>query len=341
MWRLISSTSKLLPFKREANIRFFFSRYGLLANNAILATEQHMPLYQELCGKYPVSHTAGGSAQNTMRAAQWLLPPHSTVYIGCVGKDDNGRRLRTVANKDGLRVEYQEVEGTPTGTCACLITSSGQYRSLVANLGAANCFSVNHLETPVVKEVLQHGQIFYLTGFFITVSLPTMLKTAQYAEEHQRTVCFNLSAPFVVEFYLSQVNEMLPHVDFLFGNETEVVALATALNIKSQGISEIAQSLANLPKTRAKPRYVIVTQGPSPTIVASATNVTAYPVKVIDPAEIVDTNGAGDAFVGGFLSQLVRKSSLEVCVRAGQYAAAVIIKQSGTNFPEKPINLTF
>lgn len=45
---------------------------------------------------------------------------------------------------------------------------------------------------------------------------------------------------------------------------------------------------------------------------------------------------AGDAFVGGFLSQLVQEKPIEDCVRAGCYAANVIIQRSGCTYPEKP-----
>lgn len=44
----------------------------------------------------------------------------------------------------------------------------------------------------------------------------------------------------------------------------------------------------------------------------------------------------GDAFVGGFLSQLVLEKPVEECVRAGCYAANVIIQRSGCTYPEKP-----
>lgn len=44
----------------------------------------------------------------------------------------------------------------------------------------------------------------------------------------------------------------------------------------------------------------------------------------------------GDAFVGGFLSQLVHGKPIEDCVRAGCYAANVIIQRSGCTYPEKP-----
>lgn len=45
---------------------------------------------------------------------------------------------------------------------------------------------------------------------------------------------------------------------------------------------------------------------------------------------------AGDAFVGGFLSQLVAGKSIEECVRAGNYAANIVIQRSGCTFPETP-----
>ena len=34
-------------------------------------------------------------------------------------------------------------------------------------------------------------------------------------------------------------------------------------------------------------------------------NVKSFPVEALEKADIVDTNGAGDAFVGGFLAQWV------------------------------------
>lgn len=40
--------------------------------------------------------------------------------------------------------------------------------------------------------------------------------------------------------------------------------------------------------------------------------------------------------VPGFLSQLVSDKPLTECIRAGHYAASVIIRRTGCTFPEKP-----
>lgn len=80
-----------------------------------------------------------------------------------------------------------------------------------------------------------------------------------------------------------------------------------------------------------------------------------YPVIHIEDNHIVDTNGAGDAFVGGiskhsyfisrvyekinftgFLARLVQGEEIESCIRAGNYAANLIIQRPGCSLPEKP-----
>jgi len=46
------------------------NKYDLKSNNAILAEEKHMPLYEELLNFDKIEYTAGGSGQNSLRVAQ-------------------------------------------------------------------------------------------------------------------------------------------------------------------------------------------------------------------------------------------------------------------------------
>ena len=48
----------------------FLAKYGMKANDAILADENHKNIYKDLTEHYDVEYIAGGSAQNTMRVAQ-------------------------------------------------------------------------------------------------------------------------------------------------------------------------------------------------------------------------------------------------------------------------------
>ena len=56
------------------------------------------------------------------------------------------------------------------------------------------------------------------------------------------------------------------------------------------------------------------------TCVAMNGEVTTYDVEILPKEKLVDTNGAGDAFVGGFLSQLVQGKDMRTCVLAGHYS---------------------
>lgn len=76
-------------------------------------------------------------------------------------------------------------------------------------------------------------------------------------------------------------------------------------------------------------RVVVITQGCDPVILVENGKVTLIPVTVLTREQIVDTNGAGDAFAGGFLAQMVMEKSYETAVKCGIYTATHIIQASG------------
>lgn len=97
--------------------------------------------------------------------------------------------------------------------------------------------------------------------------------------------------------------------------------------------------MADLPKeNKQRKRIVVITHGAESTIVVSEGKVTEYSIIPITKEKIVDTNGAGDAFVGGFLSQLVKGKPVEKCVDAGHFLANLVIQRSGATFPETACN---
>lgn len=77
----------------------------------------------------------------------------------------------------------------------------------------------------------------------------------------------------------------------------------------------------------------MITQGKEPTVVAKGGNTSEHKVPPVPADDIVDTNGAGDAFVGGFLAAFIKGKETTACCEAGNKAAATIIKKSGTALP--------
>ncbi|KAF6107352.1 adenosine kinase [Phyllostomus discolor] len=294
--------------------------------------------FNELVKKFKVEYHAGGSTQNSMKVAQWMIqkPQKAATFFGCIGIDKFGEILKKKSAEAHVDAHYYEQNEQPTGTCAACIT--GGNRSLVANLAAANCYKKEkHLDIEKNWMLVEKARVYYIAGFFLTVSPESVLKVARSAAENNRIFSLNLSAPFISQFYKEPLMKVMPYVDILFGNETEAATFAREQGFETEDIKEIARKTQALPKMNLKrQRVVVFTQGSDDTIMATESEVTAFAVLDQDQKEIVDTNGAGDAFVGGFLSQLVSEKPLTECIRAGHYAANVIIKRTGCTFPEKP-----
>lgn len=268
-------------------------KYELKLDSAILAEDKHQPLYGELVEKYDVQYIAGGATQNTMRVAQWMLKDNKgqTAFMGCVGPDDNyGKQLEKCASDDGVLVHYMKDPSTPTGTCAALIL--GGERSLCANLAAANNFKETHLETDKAKEIIESAEIYYSAGFFLTVSVPSLVKVAEEFVAKNKIVAINLSAPFIVDFFGDQLATALEYADFVFGNESEAAAYGKK-NELGEDLGKVALAICDLAKKNAsRPRVVVITQGSKSTLVASQGKVTEYAIDPLPKEKLVDTNGA-------------------------------------------------
>lgn len=316
----------------------FLDKYSLKPNDQILAEAKHKELFEELVKKFKVEYYAGGATQNSIKIAQWMIQePHKVgTFFGCIGKDKFGEILKQKAEEVHVDAHYYEQDEEPTGTCAACIT--GDNRSLVANLAAANCYKKDkHLDLEENWKLVEKAKVYYIAGFFLTVSLESILKVAKHASENNKLFCMNLSAPFICQFFKDNLMQVMPYVDVLFGNETEAAAFAKEQDFDTKDIKEIIRKAQALPKDNKKrQRVVVITQGKDETVMAQSDKIETFPVVKTDPKYIVDTNGAGDAFVGGFLSELVQEKPLDQCVKAAHYAANVIIQRAGCSFPEKP-----
>ena len=78
---------------------------------------------------------------------------------------------------------------------------------------------------------------------------------------------FNLAASYVSEKHIDVLNEILPNIDYLFGNDGEYLAFAKAKGYKTTDLKEIGKLIANEPKVKGT-RIVVITQGPGPVLVA-------------------------------------------------------------------------
>jgi UDP-glucuronate decarboxylase len=314
----------------------FLAKWKITAP-AGLATDEQQGIYADIESRSDVVFVPGGSGLNTARVAQWMAqaPKQSFVtYVGSISDDARGDILKKSAESEGVFMAVQYSAKNSTGACAVCIVEKERY--MVANLAAANDLKGEHLDTSVVKDAIKDAEFFYFTGFTLTLSVDYVLKVAKHAAVTGRTFSFNLSAPFIIQFFGEPLQKVLPYVDILFSNDEEAGIFATTQKWETTDTMEIAKRCAALPKVNKNPRLVIFTCGKNPTVWATTTASGTVAVDPIDPAKIIDTNGAGDSFVGGFLAAKASGATLEQSIRAGNYAAGVIIQHDGCTFPAKP-----
>merc|ERR1712007_354766 len=197
---------------------------------------------------------------------------------------------------------------------------------------------VEHCKEPANWQVIQSAKIIYSAGFFATVSPDAIKDVSAEKAKDGGIYCMNLSAPFLMQVppFKAVFVETLPYVDFLFGNETEALTWAETEGWESTDIKFIATRLSLIPSAKSRKRTVVITQGSDPTIVCVNGQISEHPILALPKEKLVDTNGAGDSYVGGFLAALSKGLPTPDCCKAGAYAASVIVQHSGCTYPATP-----
>jgi adenosine kinase len=319
----------------------FLQRFNTDLGAVMLAEKHQLPVFEELSQRRDVEYVPGGAAMNAIRVLRWMCQLDICSYVGCLGDDEFGCILERALQKGGVRSIFQRNDDAPTGTCACLIVD--KERSLIANLGAALEVTMEHINSEVVMQAIEEAQLYYCEGFFLnTKSSPeNSMLLAKHAAEHNKIFSYNLSAPYLCHIFKDRWLQVMPYIDYVFGSRIDAEAYGEAFGWQTLDLEDTIMRIVTLPKVNTqRPRVVVITAGADTTIVATKQDgIRKFETPSVPPEEIVDLNGAGDAFVGGFLSQLVQHRPLELCIRAGQLTAAEVIRNNGCTFGDEPPKL--
>lgn len=81
----------------------------------------------------------------------------------------------------------------------------------------------------------------------------------------------------------------------------------------------------------SRSRVVVVTRGSGTIHVLLDSDWLEFEVSPLSEDKVVDTSGAGDAFVGGFLARYVDGGSVASSVQSGIEIAKIVIQSTGFN----------
>lgn len=262
------------------------------------------------------------------------IAPRKVAFFGSIGHDEIGKTLQRELETNGIHGYFSIEQETPTGSCAVLIHN--KERTLCANLAACVKYRTEHLVSNL--SALENAALLYTSAFFITSNFEALQTYARFAAEKNKPLGYNLSACFLIQFNTAQVNEILEHADYVFCNEDEAKCFADTNKIEHRSLKDVAVAIAKWKKVNSlRPRIAIITQGKDPILVAVSGDEIKeheFEIPAIEKDLIVDTNGAGDSFVGGFLSQIVQGKDLETAIKAGIWLSGQVIQRNGCTFPE-------
>jgi adenosine kinase len=151
--KIVMIGNPIMDISIEDHDSKFIQKYKLELNSACLATEEHMPIYDEIFNLEGRQIIPGGSALNSARAAQHLITKSGSdakvAYLGCIGKDLKGEALEKSVKDAGMLGHFAKDDEVKTGTCAVVVV--GKERTLCANLGACCKYPMDHLLENIVS----------------------------------------------------------------------------------------------------------------------------------------------------------------------------------------------
>jgi ribokinase len=252
----------------------------------------------------------GGKGANQAVAAARM--GSAVTMIGCVGRDGFGDELLASAAKDGIDIQYVNVDDREaTGIALITVDAVGRNTIVVAS-GANLALTPRDLNT--AKQAFVNADVLVAQ---LESPLETVSEAIALAVAHNLRVVLNPAPARLLSA------ELLSKVDYFIPNEREAMQVVGAETLDSAINQLLGMGVRNLIITLGEEGVLLVTTD-------GRRQISAYDVQA------VDTVAAGDAFVGAFATGLAEGMGVEQAVQLGNVAAAISVTRYGAQ-PSLPM----
>lgn len=251
-----------------------------------------------------------------MAANLRCLGTEHTLYSR-VGSDYIGQFALEFASAAGIRTEYITVSEEPTSVSLVMLEESGE-RHFASQDGASQFITGKEIEDTLLEkhDLLYIGSMGDLPGLS-GENLNTLLKRAK---DYHMITAMDITGNPGPEV-MNELIPSLPMIDFFLPSDYEATRMAGC------GTSEeAARRFAELGV-----RNVIIKQGKKGCSYLTGEAPEKFRSYPAFETTVVDTTGAGDAFVAGFLSAYCGGYSIQECVMIASRVGAECVKAMGAN----------
>ena len=276
----------------------------------LLSHEDQQKLLSQFSEKNP-SLVSGGSVANSTVLFSQL---GGKAAFSCRLADDAyGDHYRGEFEKLGIELSGSVENGGMTGTSLILITPDGE-RTMRTCLGASASFQADG----VSEEFITRAKWIFLEGYLFCspdFGQKVVDRAIELAKQSDTKIAVTLSDAWVVEEFRNSVEQAVAASDLVFANEREALALT-----KKDTAEDAASELAS------RAPHAVVTLSERGSLIASKEFQGQVPTEVVEP---VDLTGAGDAFAGSYLSEVIKGKPFGEAAKYANSVAAKVIKQVG------------
>ncbi|KAK2656990.1 hypothetical protein Ddye_010042 [Dipteronia dyeriana] len=265
--------------------------------------------------RYSVLKMAGGSVSNTIRGLSAGFGV-SCGLVGAYGDDEQGRLYVANMSSSGVDVSRLRAKKEPTGRCVVLVEASSGRRT------PRPCFSnVATLQAEELNREDFKGSKWLVVRFGI-YSLEITKAAIKIAKQEGVSVSMDLASFVTVRDYRRSLVELLESgdIDLCFGNEDEALEL-----VRDHDHDPIPGDALEFLGEKCK--WAVVTLGPNGCMAKHGGETVR--VAATGDGKVIDTTGAGDLFMSGFLYGLVKGLSLEDCCKVGSCGGGSVVRSLG------------
>lgn len=268
-----------------------------------------------------VSYSAGGSAANTMICIAALGGQSS--FSGFIGNDNDGTFFKdSIALYDVDTNDMIIREKDETGKIFILVTPDCQ-RSFMSFHGASSTAQPEPQHAGMIKR----NDALYMEGFSLySPEGYAMYKAASdVARSERKLIIFNPCDANVVREKNESVMDLMDRAHIIIANRHEALAMTN-----TSSLDKALQSLLTLKKS-----CIVITDSGNGAYVIENGRDYHVPIER-EPDYIVNDNGAGDNFAGGFLFGYLQNGfSVTDSARLGHLCAGYILGKTGTRPEQK------
>jgi sugar/nucleoside kinase (ribokinase family) len=293
----------------------FLAQVAGAKGGMVLVDSPEMQRILSLLERAPACTTGGSAANATLNATRMGL---RTTFLGKLGNDKLAKTYRRrfeAAGVDGGRFKHA---GLPNARCLALVTPDAQ-RTMRTCLGAAMTLA----PTEISPEDFRGCRHAHIEGYlaFNQALADAVLDSARAAG---CTVSLDLASFEVVN---ASRDWLLGHLrrglDVVFANEDEIRAL---FQDQTSDYATLARRLASHGVVAA------VKVGKDGAWLAQGDAL--HRVDPVAVPDVVDTNGAGDAWAAGFLFGYLRGWPLPACGAVASLLGAETVRHLGPIIPD-------